>query len=300
MKGIEFRQVDANGVRLNCAIAGNPEAPLIICLHGFPEYWAGWRSVMEELAGAFHVVAPDQRGYNLSTKPDGVDAYRARHMVADLAALVDVLSPGQPFVLAGHDWGASVAYAYAFAHPNRLTHLVIANGVHPVCFQRAILEDAGQRQASQYINRLRTEDAETLLSADGYARLLRMFEKFSAAPWIDGETKRDYVSAWSQPGALTGMLNWYRASPIAVPAPDDPAPASVPVLDLAPEAVTVRMPHLVLWGEQDTALRPSCLEGLERFAPRLSIERIPGASHWILHEKPLEVARRIRAFVSAT
>src|SRR5690606_22016802 len=117
-----------------------------------------------------HLVAPDQRGFNLSSKPQGVDAYRAKHMVADLDSLAGVLSPDRPFVLAGHDWGASVAYAYAMAHPSRVSHLVIANGVHPFCFQRAIIEDEEQRAASQYINRLRAPEAEALLSDDGFRR----------------------------------------------------------------------------------------------------------------------------------
>src|SRR5690606_18272097 len=148
------------------------------------------------------------------SKPDGVDSYRVRHMVADLASLADALSPDRPFVLAGHDWGASVAYAYAMAHPARLSHLVIANGVHPVCFQRAIFRDEGQRGASQYINRLRAPDAEARLSEDGYRRLLRMIEGFSQASFMDEAMRKQYVEAWSRPGALTGMLNWYRASPL--------------------------------------------------------------------------------------
>src|SRR5690606_6379840 len=117
----------------------------ILMLHGFPEYRAAWEKVMRRLADSFHVVAPDLRGYGLSSKPEGVETYRARHLVADVSALAEALSPGRPFVLAGHDWGASVAYAYAFAHPDRLSRLVIANGVHPACFQRAIFQDGEQR-----------------------------------------------------------------------------------------------------------------------------------------------------------
>ena len=141
MADFDFGFFDAGEGRLHYALAGDPAGPLILCLHGFPEYWAAWSAVMAELAEDFFVVAPDQRGFNLSFKPQGEEAYRARLLVADLAALADHLSPDRPFVLAGHDWGASVAYAYAFAHPHRLTHLVIANGTHPVCFQRAIIED---------------------------------------------------------------------------------------------------------------------------------------------------------------
>lgn len=291
-----FERHDAGVVSLNVATTGPRDAPLVICLHGFPEYWAAWAGVMAGLADDFFVAAPDQRGFNLSSKPEGVERYRVKHMVADLASLADRLSPDRPFVLAGHDWGASVAYAYAMAYPGRVSHLVIANGVHPVCFQRALLEDEAQRQASQYINRLRADDAEALLSEDGFRRLVRMVEGFSAADFFDDAMKAAYLEAWRQPGALTGMLNWYRASPLVVPAPGD-TPGHAMILDMAEADFAVPMPHLVLWGEADQALLPVCLEGLGRFAPRLTVQRIPGASHWVLHEKPDEVAAAIRNFV---
>ncbi len=296
---MNFRfEIHDNGtVRLNVASTGEPGAPLVICLHGFPEYWGAWAAVMSGLAGDFHLVAPDQRGFNLSSKPDGVESYRVRHTVADLASLADRLSPDRPFVLAGHDWGASVAYAYAFAHPERLSHLVVANGVHPVCFQRAIFEDEEQRKASQYINRLRAPDAEAILSEDNFRRLLRMIDGFSTARFMTPGLRDAYLGAWSQEGALTAMLNWYRASPLAVPAPGEGPPASL-VLDMPEEAFRVAMPHLVIWGEADQALRPSCLAGLDRFAPDLAVERIADASHWVLHEKPAEVAAAMRAFLS--
>ncbi len=291
----DFHSFDTGTVRLNIASAGDRRNPLIVFLHGFPEYWAAWAPVMERLADRFFVVAPDQRGFNLSSKPDGVDAYRARHLAADLAALADDLSPDRPFVLAGHDWGASVAYAYAFQNPHRLSHLVVANGVHPVCFQRAILHDPAQRAASQYINRLRAPEADARMAENGFARTLGMIEKFSATGWMKDAERQGYLDAWSQPGAMPAMLNWYRASMLVVPETDAPAPET-PLLSLPADQFAVRMPHLVVWGEDDQALRPSCLEGLGTFAPDLSIERVAGAGHWILHEKPDEVAGAIRDF----
>lgn len=283
--------------QLHFGSIGEPSKPLVLCLQGFPEYWAAWADVMAGLCDDFFLVAPDQRGFNLSFKPDGVEAYRAKHLVADLASLADRLSPGRPFVLAGHDWGASIAYAYAFAHPERLTHLVIANGVHPVCFQRAIIEDEAQRAASQYMNRLRADDAEALLSADDYRKLLRMIEGFSAAPFMDDETRRGYREAWTQPDAMTGMLNWYRASPILVPKSGEDVRNAM-ILDMPADAFKVSMPHMVVWGDADQALLPVCLEGLDAFAPHLTIEHIAGASHWLLHEKPMQVAAVMRAFLT--
>jgi pimeloyl-ACP methyl ester carboxylesterase len=200
-------------------------------------------------------------------------------------------------VVAGHDWGASVAYAYAFSRPERLTHLIIANGPHPFTFQKAIIDDAEQRAASQYINKLREPGMEARLAEDGFARLSRMFSGFSATDWMTPNMQQAYCEAWGQEGALEGMLNWYRASPVVVPAAGE-TPDTVPILALPEETFRVRMPHLLLWGEADTALRPSCLAGLDRFAPKLTIKTIAGAGHWLLHERPDEASSAIGAFLS--
>lgn len=290
-----FEEVSKDGITIGYAALGDPAFPLVLMLHGFPEYWAAWKDVMVRLADSYHVVAPDQRGYNRSSKPGGVDAYRARHLAGDVAMLADVLSPGRPFVLAGHDWGASVAYAYAFAHPERLSHLVIANGVHPACFQRAIVEDDEQRRASQYIHKLKAADAEARLSEDGFRRLMRMISGFSATDWMTPDEAGAYREVWSRPRALTGMLNWYRASPVIVPEPGADAPHS-PILELPAEAMAVRMPHLLIWGEADEALRPVCFERLGDYAPQLTVRTVAGAGHWVLHERPDEVSSAIRAF----
>lgn len=293
---MRFDFIDAGGIRLHVASTGDPAAPLVVCLHGFPEYWAAWKEVMERLSDSFHLVAPDQRGFNLSDKPAGAHAYQTRNMVADLAALAERLSPEKPFVLAGHDWGASVAYAYAFAFPERLSHLVIVNGPHPVSFQRAILEDPAQRRASQYFHKLRAPGAAARMAENDFARTFRMFRGFSATPWLTGDEAATYRAAWSQPGAMEAMLQWYSSSPVVVPEPGAPA-GEAPLLAVPDGKVTVRVPHLVIWGEADEALRPSCLDGLDRYAPDLTIVRVKDAGHWILHEKPREVAAAVRGFL---
>lgn len=292
-----FETVVLGDVTLNVALEGEASSPPIICLHGFPEYWAGWREVMEDLGKDHFVIVPDQRGYNTSSKPADLSLYRGRHLANDIVALADHYLPGRRFVLAGHDWGASVAYAFAFANPDRLSHLVIVNGVHPVTFQRALLQDPEQRAASQYINTLRDPATDAQLVEDGCRRAFRVIEGFSPAPWLTEEAREGYRAAWTQPGAMSGMLNWYRASPMIVPEPGAPAPES-PILSADPAAFQVRMPHLVIWGSEDTALRASCLEGLEQFAADLTVERYSGSGHWILHERPGEIAASIRRFTA--
>ena len=134
-----------------------------------------------------------------------------------------ICRPERPFILAGHDWGASIAYAYAFACPGRLTHLIVANGVHPVPFQRAILDDPAQRKASQYINLFREPDAEAWLSDNEFAAMFNMLAGFSDTGWMRKAQHSAYVEAWSRPGAMKAMLDWYRASPLIVPEPGEAA-----------------------------------------------------------------------------
>ena len=294
---MRFGTFESGDIVLNYAACGSARHPLIICLHGFPEYWAAWSAVMWELCDSYHLVAPDQRGFNLSFRPEGVEAYRAKNMVRDLAALADHLSPGRPFILAGHDWGASIAYAYAFACPGRLTHLIVANGVHPVPFQRAILDDPAQRKASQYINLFREPDAEAWLSDNEFAAMFNMLAGFSDTGWMRKAQRSAYVEAWSRPGAMKAMLDWYRASPLIVPEPGEAA-LSAPILELPAELLAVAMPHLVVWGEDDRALLASCLTGLEAFAPDLTIRKMPACGHWLLHEQPAAVAAEIRSFLA--
>ncbi len=289
MLDFRFDRAAVNGVELHYAACGDRDAPLMLFLHGFPEYWAGWKDVMPHFAATHFCVAPDQRGYNLSSKPEGVENYGARHLVKDLHGLTNLLSPDRPFVLAGHDWGASAAYAFAMRHGTRVERLVIANGVHPGPFQRALLNDAEQIEASQYFHLLRSDKAERVFGENGFARLFNMLEGFSDVSFLDKATRAAYGTAWAQPGALTGMINWYRASPIYVPEAGKPVDADK-ALAIDPDRLRIAMPHLLIYGTEDRALRPAAFEDIETFAPRTERHDVPGAGHWILHEKPDLVA----------
>jgi pimeloyl-ACP methyl ester carboxylesterase len=239
-------------------------------------------------------VAPDLRGYNLSDKPEAIEAYRAKHLVADIGALADHYGARQ-FVLVAHDWGGAAAWGFAIAHPERLSHLVIVNSPHPYTFWRELVNNPAQRKASEYMLLFRHAKAERVLSENGYARLLGAFAEFGADV-MTAEDRAGYVEAWSQPGALTGGLNYYRASPMYPPTDADPGPAK---LQLKPENFRVRVPTLVLWGERDRALLTGCIEGLEQCVPELKLVRVPEASHWIVHEQPGRVASEIEAFAGS-
>jgi pimeloyl-ACP methyl ester carboxylesterase len=293
---MQTQTLQANGIEMFARSMGDPAAPLVLLLHGFPEYSGAWDEVLPALAPRFHVVAPDQRGYARSSKPEGVDAYRIKHLVRDVLALGDLLSPAEPFAIVAHDWGASVAYAAAIAAPSRISKLAVINGVHPGPFQRALIEDEAQRKASSYIHYLRDPRAEERFSANGFEKLFALVEHFGPQPWLTPEKRAAYLEAWSAPGALTGMLNWYRASPVLVPHPGE-AVDPAKVLKLDPAQLRIRMPHLVIWGMDDRALPPSARATLPDYCDDLTVREIAGAGHWVVHQRTEEVIGHLEAFL---
>ncbi|HEX5092937.1 MAG TPA: alpha/beta hydrolase [Burkholderiales bacterium] len=286
---IVHEYVQVNGVRLHVARAG--EGPLMLFLHGFPEYWEMWKPILEHFgARGWCAVAPDMRGYNLSEKPADVQAYHARHLGADVLALAARYS-NDPFVLVAHDWGGAVAWGVAIAKPKALSRLVMLNSPHPYVFWRELCNNPAQQAASQYMNLFRAPKAERVLSENGYARLLSAFADAGEA-W-----RKSLVEAWSQPGALTGGLNYYRASALYPPTAEDPGAQK---LQWKAQDFVVRVPTLVLWGMRDTALLPGCLAGLDEVVPDLKLVRVPEASHWIARERTDLVCREIEAFTAST
>ena len=286
---------EVNGVRLHYVSAG--KGPLIVFLHGFPEFWYEWRNQLAEFGRDHLAVAPDMRGYNLSAKPEAVDQYQVKYLIEDVRALALHLGH-KKFTLVAHDWGGAVAWAYAIAHPESLEKLVIINAPHPGVFFRLLREDPAQQQASQYMLLFRSPQAEAMLSANHYATLVNIV----LGPGLKSgvfteEDKKAYIDAWSQPGALTGGLNYYRAAQIGPPPPGAQPPLESPLAAGSAADWTVRVPTLVIWGEKDTALLPANLDGLERFVPNLSVKRIPEGTHWVIHEKPAEVNGYIRDFI---
>jgi epoxide hydrolase 4 len=226
------------------------------------------------------------RGYNLSEKPAAVEAYRAKHLMADVLALAAHYSKDR-FVLVAHDWGGAIAWGVAIAHPQRLAKLVMVNSPHPYLFWRELCSNPEQQKASEYMLLFRLPKAERVLSEDGYARLLQAFAD------IDPEARHALVQAWSQPGALTGGLNYYRASIMYPPSAQD---LGAKKLQLDAKDFVVRVPTLVIWGERDAALLPGCIEGLDAVVPDLKLVRVPDASHWIARERTDLVIREIEAF----
>ena len=289
--------VQANGLEFSVLTEGDPEAPMLLMLHGFPEWSGAWEEMMERLKDRYFCVAPDQRGYGDSAKPAETADYAAGKLVADALGVLDHYRPGKAIhALIGHDWGASVAYAAAIRAPERIERLVICNGVHPGPFQKALAAGGAQTEASQYIRFLREPDAHEKLAQGDFEGLMRMLRAKLDLSWMDADRVERYKAEWRKPGAIKGMVDWYRATPLAVP----PSGQRIPEAELPPmpaDALRIRMPHLLIWGMQDGALLPESREGLEAFCDDLTVKEIPDADHWLIHQKPDEVAGMIRAFL---
>jgi len=290
-----WQQALPHGITLSCRAAGERGRPVLVFLHGFPEAAFIWDEILEHFArpanGGYRCVAPNLRGYEQSSQPADVAAYRPKHLVQDLAALAQL--EGAPLAcLVAHDWGGAVAWNVANQLPQLAQRLAIINSPHPGTFLRALQTSVPQQEASAYMNFLVRPDAEQPLRADGYRRLFGFFTHGTGAPWLTEELKARYRAVWD--ASLTGGLNYYRASPLRPPREGDPGAVAV---TLPREMLTVEIPTLVLWAMQDPALLPELVEGLEAYVPRLTLEKVPDASHWIVHEQPGLVIDRLAGFL---
>ncbi len=307
-----------HGITLSCRSAGEKGRPVLMFLHGFPEAAFVWDGLLTHFAqpgnGGFRCVAPNLRGFEHSSAPADVAAYRPKHLVQDIVALIalecggsgplhdpDGDKPGgQLACLVAHDWGGAVAWNLAASRPHLTRKLAIINSPHPGTFLRELQHSATQQAASAYMNFLIRPDAEALLAEDDFRRLWEFFSNMGAVDgphaWLTETVRAQYREVWRL--GLTGPCNYYRASPLRPPRPgpphDDPAAAGVTI---PREMLEVNLPTLVLWATEDTALPTALLDGLDEYVPRMDLRRVEGATHWIVHEQPERVAAHLQKFL---
>jgi pimeloyl-ACP methyl ester carboxylesterase len=292
--GIEtFALTLPNGMRLACRACGASDAPArVVLLHGFPEAAFVWDEVMQVLAPLARCVAPDQRGYGGSTAPIEVSAYRARHLMGDIEALISALGPTPIDLLVAHDWGGAIAWNLAAARPQLFKRLLIVNSPHPGALLRELRDNPRQREASAYMNELVADGAAERLAADDHALL---WPFFGPSPfWLTPELRQRYRVSWAS--GLDGALNWYRATPLRPPSVGQSA-VDLPER-LGDDIVKVKVPTTVIWGEADSALLPGLIDGLENWVADLTVTRVAGATHWIVHEHPRLIAEAIQAILA--
>ena len=279
--GLSEAYAEVNGIRLHYVEAG--QGPPVVLLHGFPEYWYSWRHQIPALAQAgFHVVAPDMRGYNLSDRPHAWRSYDIDILARDVAGLIDHLGEG-PAYLAGHDWGAAVAYQTAMRHPEHLRKLAILNVPHT---ERMLagFRTLRQLRKSWYMFFFQIPGLpERLMARDGFSFAKRSLRADSPGAFSDQDLER-YAQAWAQPGALTGMVNYYRAA-----------------LRRSPRGALSRLTPiqtqtLVIWGMRDRHLGSELAEPLPQWVPNVRVERLPAATHWVQHDEPQRVSELLIDF----
>jgi pimeloyl-ACP methyl ester carboxylesterase len=269
-------------VRLHAVAAGPKDGPAVVLLHGFPEFWYGWRKQIDPLAAAgFRVIVPDQRGYNLSSKPSGVASYALTELVSDVIAIADQLGQKQIF-LAGHDWGAAVAWSTAILHPQRIAKLVVLNVPHPSVMRKFLSTRVRQLLRSWYMFFFQLPWLpETLFSANDFQIGVRALLRSSRAGTFPADDLAQYRAAWSQPGAVTAMINWYRALfRLRAKFPDR----------------TVHIPTRILWGERDAFLMPEMAKESLRYCTDAELYTFADATHWLQHEEPARVSELLIDF----
>jgi pimeloyl-ACP methyl ester carboxylesterase len=285
LDGVREGYAEVGDVRLHYVEAG--EGPLVLLLHGFPEFWYGWRLQIRPLAAAgFRVVAPDMRGYNLSSRPDGVAAYSIDKLADDIRGLVHELG-AESALLVGHDWGGSVAWATAMAHPEVVDRLAVLNAAHPRKLSQG-LHHPDQLRRSWYFFFFDLPDLPEAVVHGNNWHFFRHFLR-DAHPAHTTEEIEHYVEAWSQPGAATGMINYYRSSVRQSP--------KLAEASLRP----ISAPTLVIWGQDDRYLGSDLAEPDHDDVPNLDrVERLPDASHWVHHDAPEQVTRLLADFFVPT
>ncbi|MEM7111488.1 MAG: alpha/beta hydrolase [Chloroflexota bacterium] len=286
MQNLNHTYIQTNGIQLHVTQAGPENGPLVFLLHGFPEFWYGWRQQILALANAgYRVWIPDQRGYNLSDKPKGVAAYSLNHLAADIVGLIDAAG-AESIYLVGHDWGAAVSWWLAVHYPERVKKLVILNVPHHSVMGSFLRRNLAQIRRSWYIFYFQIPWLpEKMVRARSWYFMERALTGSSQEGTFSQLELARYRAAWSEEGALTGMLNWYRA--LLQKRPSFPADDRV------------TMPTLIIWGQQDGFLAYEMAQLSQEMCDNGRLVIIPDATHWVQHEAAEQVNELILSFIAA-
>lgn len=288
-----------SGIELDVLDAGPRDAPVLMFLHGFPESHRTWRHQIAHFAGRFRCIAPDQRGYRGSSKPQEVSAYTPDKLIGDIFQLADALEVKE-FTVVGHDWGGAIAWGVAIGGQmtGRVTRCVIANAPHPAIFQKLLYTNEHQRKASQYMRGFRDPANDALVREHGLAAILMKEIKWDRPSAMEPEERNALLADWQDRDAAFGMLNWYRASPIDVPPLD--APYALPEGWTPPPLPKLTIPTLVIWAMDDLALPPENLEGLDQVIGDLTVVEVRDCGHFVPWEAPEKVNAAMDEFLART
>lgn len=282
---LDSQLIRTNGVQLHVVQAGPTEGPPVVLLHGYPEFWWGWNQQIARLARAgFHVIAPDQRGYNASDKPDDIDAYRVDRLTADILGLIEYLGYSQ-VNLAGHDWGGAIAWYLVIEHPEHFRRLVMFNAPHPLAWVDARSSAPQEETINWFRTFFQLPILPELLARAGNWWLLVKNLRDTSRPGTFPDPDMDYYRyAWDRDGAMGAMINWYRANfrhPHQVSGDG-----------------TVRIPTRIVWGTRDRFFESRLAQLSVRHCANAELVEVPDAGHWLLHEEPEFTSRQMIEFFS--
>ena len=291
----------ASGIELDYVDEGPRDAPPLIFLHGFPESHRTWRHQIAHLKDRFRCIAPDQRGYRGSSKPQDVASYTPDKLIGDVFQLADALGIDK-FTIVGHDWGGAIAWGVALTGQmnGRVTRAVIANAPHPIGFSRLVWTNRHQRESSQYMRTFRDTANDQLIRDHGLGGMLaKAFEgRLQTDDKMEPEERAQLLRDWENRDAAFAMINWYRASPLYVPELDEPY--EIPA-DRAPPALPpLSIPTLVIWALDDHALPPENLEGLEEMVTDMTLVKVPDCGHFVPWDAPDAVNAALDEFLART
>ncbi|REL35593.1 alpha/beta fold hydrolase [Thalassotalea euphylliae] len=321
---IKHSYANVSGLKIHYSQCGvqHSDNGVIVFLHGFPEYWGTWRHQLIALGKSYHTIAPDLPGYNLSDKPSNNAFYKIENLIKVLSEFIAQVSNNQPVYLVAHDWGGAIAWPLVAFNQQLVKKLVILNAAHPSTFTREMKYNGEQRLRSGYIHQLISPQAENLLSENQFSYLFEQIMTGLAKDLVTDQLKSEYLAIWQQPGAINGMLQYYRAMPqlaadtksigykdtyardnSKLSQSNSTTKTESPLTTL--EAITIpkimiKVPTLVLWGAQDQAFVIECLDGLEDYVQDLTIKQFPDNSHWLQHEQPDAITQAIGYFVKNT
>ena len=293
----------ASGIELDVVDTGPPHgddrAPVLMFLHGFPESHRTWRHQIAHLSDRFRCIAPDQRGYRGSSRPQEVEAYTADKLIGDIFQLADALDVGA-FTIVGHDWGGAIAWGVALGGQmnGRVTRCIIANAPHPAIFQKLLFTSEHQRASSQYMRGFRDPANDALVREHGLGAILMQEVKWERAAQMEPEERAALLAEWQDRDAAFGMLNWYRASAIDVPPLG--APYALPEGWTPPRLPKLTIPTLVIWAMDDLALPAENLDGLDEVVEDLTVVKVHGCGHFVPWEAPDKVNAAMDEFLTRT
>lgn len=295
----QVRVTLAGGIELDVVDEGPRDAPALIFLHGFPESHRTWRRQIAHLSGRFRCIAPDQRGYRGSSKPEGAENYTPDKLIGDVFLLADALGI-ERFTIVGHDWGGALAWGVALRGQNkRVERAILCNAAHPVIYSKLLYTDPAQREAGQYMRVYRDTSRDDEIRERGLIALLDGTSTgVDALPQDDPAERAATLADWSDGQAAIGMINWYRATPMAVPPAD--APFEIPPGAKLPRVPRLDIPTLVVWAMDDHALMPGNIEGLDEHVSDLTLVRIEKCGHFLLWQEPGKVNAAISDFLDRT